>query len=266
MFHTILDKKDEFFKNPDFSVAAIENYLDMNIYNTMYNELQNIPIESYDRYENPFEKKYTLRKSEFPQSVKNFLESFESTDFLTILSEYYPAKKIVFDTPHHYWGVHKFGKGDSLSIHADAGIHPFLNKPKFFTIGLYLNGGWEESMQGSLELWDGESLENDLPEISRCFRKIQTKPNTFVMFENSKKAWHGAPEAYQGDLKLNPRYFVTLSLLLDEDPEFHYNKRKRAYFAKNKHVDDTKEISEFRKLRADDTKAGDLYRFSTNKS
>ncbi len=260
MFQSILDAKDSYFSNPKFPVFAIKSFKEFADYDQMFQDLQAIPMTSYDRYENPFEKKYTLHKKSFPTSVVDFLQSFESDEFLQILKSYYPGKKVCADNHHHYWGVHKFGKDDFLAIHADAGIHPFANKPKFLTIGFYLNKEWNKSHKACLELWEGDSLRESSPEITKCFRKIETEGNTLIMFENTEYAWHGASEPYQGDLEKNPRYFVTLSLLLDEDPSLHHNKRGRAYFAKVKGSVDTEEIESLRKKRSDNSQVAQVYR------
>jgi hypothetical protein len=252
--------KDQYFQNVEFPVLALKKYLHETHYDEMFQDLENIPMSCYDRYENPFEKKYTLHKKSFPTCVIKFLESFESQEFFQVLKSYYPEKKVCPDTHHHYWGVHKFGKDDFLAIHADAGIHPLANKPKFLTIGFYLNKEWNKNHKASLELWEGDSLRESSPEITKCFRKIETEGNTLVMFENTEYAWHGASEPYQGDLENNPRYFVTLSLLLDEDPSTHHNKRGRAYFAKVIGSVDSEELDSLRKKRSDNTQVAQVYR------
>jgi hypothetical protein len=265
MFREVLNAKEEYFKNPNLPVFAIQNFLSEESYKEMFEALQSIGIEHYDRYENPFEKKYTLKKEIFPKCVVDFLESFESDQFMKVLEDYYPGKKICVDSQHHYWGVHKFGRGDSLAVHADAGIHPIANKPKYLTIGFYLNKEWNESLKANLELWEGDSLREESPELIRCFQVIHTKGNTLVMFEDTEYAWHGASEPYQGDLDSNPRYFVTLSLLLDDDPMMHHNQRRRAYFAKVKGSVESPEMQELRKKRADNNQAGNVYRTNVNK-
>lgn len=260
MFQSFVSKKKEYFLNEKLPALSIEQFLPEGKYQSMFNALQQIPMNCYDRYENPFERKYTLKKSEFPESVLLFIEAFESNDFLNVLKEYYPGKKICKDEYKHYWGVHKFGNQDMLALHADAGIHPMMNKPKFLTIGFYLNKEWNETIGANLELWEGDSLREETPELHKCSQEIKTKGNTLIMFECSEYGWHGAPNPYKGDIEKNPRYFVTLSLMLDEDPVNHHNQRKRAYFAKVANIIDSEEISKLRKLRADNNQYANIYR------
>jgi hypothetical protein len=262
MFDQFIDAQDKYFQNKKLPALVIHDFLSEIKYKEMFDTLQSIDIKDYDRYENPFEKKYTLKKLSFPNCVVDFLESFESEEFMKVLKSYYPDKKICRDTYHHYWGVHKFGKGDSLAIHADAGVHPLMNKPKFLTIGFYLNKEWNETLKANLELWEGDSLQQENPEIIHCYKEIHTLANTLVMFENSEFGWHGASESYQGDLKINPRYFVTLSLMLDENPTLHHNKRRRAYFAKRRGTTESAEIQDLRKRRADNQESANVYRIN----
>jgi hypothetical protein len=61
-----------------------DNILDEEYANQLQTEILNIPIECFDRYDNPFEKKYTLRdKFKCTPLLHNFFTYLESEEFVT---------------------------------------------------------------------------------------------------------------------------------------------------------------------------------------
>jgi UDP-N-acetylglucosamine 2-epimerase len=164
-----------------------------------------LPEDAWDRYDNPFERKWTLREKTL--DIFNTLTS----DALIADMEQTFGCSLVRDEHHLYWGAHVFGDGDFLAMHLDAGVHPLQKLRKHVTVGVYLST--EGCDGGHLVFSDGTT-------IAPTF-------NTFVAFENTEDAWHGSPTPVtcHGDAK---RIFVTVSFLSHEPP---VNPREKAYFS-----------------------------------
>ena len=44
-------------------------------------------------------------------------------------------------------------------VHSDFNVHPFLNLTRQINMGVHLNGDWDPSWGGQLELWDQDMSE-----------------------------------------------------------------------------------------------------------
>lgn len=220
-------------------------------------EILGIPESAWDRYDNPFEQKYTLRdKNAFPPLLNSLFQQFESPEFVDHLSEIC-GYRLVCDPTRNFWGVHKYKTGDKLDIHVDAGLHPTTRQKKQLTLGLYLSKNWKEEYGCQFETWRGDSVGTEFPRIYEKVESIAPNFNRAVMFTCNDYAWHGNPvpagcpsDAY--------RIFVTISYLSDE----HYdtNKRTKAYFiARPDDVHDP-DKDRLRPLRADPEICRDIYR------
>ena len=130
------------------------NILPEKIATEAQDEILNISDEKWDRYDNPFENKHTLRnKNDLPPTVTLIFEYLTSHEFLQKLSKVYGIK-LLNDPTKNWWGVHKYDDGDKLDIHVDAGIHPVSKQKKQVTLGIYLSKNWKEENGGHLELWE----------------------------------------------------------------------------------------------------------------
>src|SRR5690349_21806185 len=101
-----------------------DDCLDENFALNIQQEILNIRDEEWDRYDNPFEGKYTLRsKDNLPHYCNELFTYLNSDEFIKELSEIVGVT-LVRDMTKNFWGIHKSKKGDHLDIHVDAGIHP----------------------------------------------------------------------------------------------------------------------------------------------
>jgi len=106
----------------------VENILDNSFAKKCQEEILNLPSEMWDRYNNPFEKKYTLRdKNNFPENCKILFDILNSQEILNILSNIV-GEELYNDTSKNWWGIHKYNNGDYLDIHSDAGNHPITKQ------------------------------------------------------------------------------------------------------------------------------------------
>lgn len=187
-----------------------------------------LPEEAWDRYDNVFEQKWTLRdKHAFPPAIMRLFDDLQSDSWVSALSEVV-GTPLSLDTERHYWGVHKYEKGDSLKIHVDAGVHPILHKKKLITLGVYLSRCWEEGYGCDLEIWDGDSAARDDAVLTKRYASIPPMFNRCVIFTNTDNSWHGNPSRADGTHMSN-RVFLTVSYLSDTLEDFE-NRRSRAYF------------------------------------
>jgi Rps23 Pro-64 3,4-dihydroxylase Tpa1-like proline 4-hydroxylase len=205
------------------------NMVDHHILNEQFaydiqQEILNIPDGRWDRYDNPFEKKYTLRdKNNLPPKCNELFNFLSSQEFIKDLSNV--VGYTLYADPYKHWhGIHKYKDGDFLDIHCDAGIHPISSKRKHITLGIYLSKNWEEINSGHLELWTG--TDNKLMQIHT---KILPTFNTLIIFDNVSNSWHGNPEpvVIPND---ESRIFLTVSYLSDCHDKPFTNLLKKARF------------------------------------
>ena len=159
-----------------------DNFLNEDFAFNIQKEILDIPDSEWDRYENPFESKYTLRnKYTFPENLSKLFDELQSIKFINKLSEI-TGYKLITDPTRNFWGVHKYNNGDKLDIHVDAGLHPITKQKKQVTFGLYLSKNWKKEYDCELEIWSGDnSVLND----SKLYEKIESITpvfNRMIMF------------------------------------------------------------------------------------
>jgi Rps23 Pro-64 3,4-dihydroxylase Tpa1-like proline 4-hydroxylase len=144
-----------------FPYICQDEFLDIDFAQQIQTEIINLPEEAWDRYNNPFEQKYTLRdKYNFPPSLQRLFQELTSDGFVQKLSKLF-GYELLLDTTRNFWGVHTYGPGDKLDIHVDAGIHPTLKLKKQLTLGIYLSYEWKDHYGCDLELWKGDNSANN---------------------------------------------------------------------------------------------------------
>lgn len=220
-------------------------------------EILSLTIDQWDRYDNPFEQKYTLRdKRNFPPKLQQLFDELQTPTFLEQLSTItgWPLK---LDTNRNFWGVHIYKPGDYLDIHVDAGRHPTLGLKKQVTLGIYLSANWKEGYGCELEIWRGTSSANSEAAITEKAEAITPLFNRLVLFNCNDVAWHGNPEPSCAPAE-SRRIFVTISYLSDN--EVDENRRVKAYFVPRPDDPHNPEKDELRLLRADPERYKEIYR------
>lgn len=272
----INSNQDEFWSKKPFPHVVIDNFLSQGQFEDIQKEILDLPLNEFDRYQNPFEMKYTLRdKTNFPQETSKLFTHLQSEEFLSCLKGY-TGLDLKLDISRHYWGVHLFYPGDKLDIHLDAGFHPKNKNLKLITFGLYLSKDYNESFDGQLELWSGDKA--NTTEVAFIDNKVVSIPcfgNKAVIFANTDNAWHGAPTNYKGTEETK-RIFLTISYLFDASVQENknvlleiekkhnvglFNPRSRAYFPAVRNVVDSPEMNELRLRRASE-EATSVYRYN----
>lgn len=220
-------------------------------------EILNIPQGEWDRYDNPFEQKYTLRnKYTLPSKLSELFKKFESQEFIDHLSEV-SGYRLLLDPTRNFWGVHKYKSGDKLDIHVDAGLHPNTKQKKQLTFGLYLSSNWKEEYGCHLELWRGNNSSVESPTIYEKTVSIAPMFNRAVIFTCNDYAWHGNPTPVNCPSDAL-RIFVTISYLSENYSDL--NRRVKALFVARPEDNPDSEKDKLRILRADPEKYKDIYR------
>jgi len=242
-------------KSP-FPYCIYDDALDERFALSLQKDIINEAMTAYDRYENPFEKKWTYRnKDTMPSSCRKLFDYLQSDDFMNELSQQFGVK-LYQDPTKNWWGIHKYSHGDKLDIHVDAGVHPVNGMKKELTLLIYLSQNWKECNGGHLELWNGTNVTSIDPKLLNIHEKILPKFNRMVVFKCTDNAWHGNPEPVSCN-ENETRMLITISYLSDVH---HSNLLSKAYFIArpNDPIDHQKDI--LRRKRADPLLCKDIYK------
>lgn len=249
--HTLSLKRDP------FPYGKLDNFLHEDFALKLQKEIVDVPSDSWDRYDNPFEQKYTLRdKFNFPPLLKDLFQELTSDSFVSNLSEL-SGHSLMLDDTRNFWGVHTYGPGDKLDIHVDAGLHPTLGLKKQVTLGIYLSYDWKEEYGCNLEIWRGENSANNGAKLIEKADSISPLFNRLVLFVCNDYAWHGNPEPANCP-DTSKRIFITLSYLSENFED--QNKRMKAFFIARPSDPADEEKDKLRLLRADPEKYKEMYR------
>ncbi len=245
-----------------FPYIFVDNFLDNDFALELQKEILNIPKPSWDRYENPFESKYTLRdKYDFPPNLIKLFEQLEDITTLDKLS-YICGYKLILDPTRNFWGVHKYDDGDKLDIHVDAGIHPKTKQHKTLTLGIYLSSNWDNSNGCELEIWNGDNSSINNPKIFNKVDSIKPIFNRLVLFTNNDVSWHGNPNPVKNNEPINnpsKQIFVTISYLSNDNINEFKNKKEKAYFIARPEDEPDLEKDKLRLLRSDPNRYKEIY-------
>jgi dTDP-4-dehydrorhamnose reductase len=234
----------------------LDGFLEDGFAKALQHEILSLSDSAWDRYNNPFEQKYTLRdKYNFPPLLRRLFAKFESPEFVDRLSEIC-GYKLLLDETRNFWGVHKYKPGDYLDIHVDAGIHPIMQKKKQLTLGLYLSAQWKEEYGCKLELWKGDNAVLNDAKIYEKVVEIAPLFNRLILFTCNDYAWHGNPEPSCGP-EGSWRIFITLSYMSENTED--QNTRMKAFFVARPEDPVNEEKDRLRLLRADPEKYKEVY-------
>lgn len=246
----------EMIKEP-FPYLKCDEILNPTTALTIQTEILNISEEHWDRYNNPFEKKYTLRnKYSFPPQLNQLFQELTSEQFVSNLSKVV-GYDLKLDETRNFWGVHTYGPADKLDIHVDAGLHPTQLLKKQITLGIYLSYEWKEEYGCHLEIWRGDNASNNDAKLIEKIDSIAPMFNRMVLFECNDYAWHGNPEPANCRPE-SKRIFITLSYLSNN--LIDKNKRMKAFFIARPKDTLDEEKDKMRLLRADPEKYKEIYR------
>jgi Rps23 Pro-64 3,4-dihydroxylase Tpa1-like proline 4-hydroxylase len=252
MFSDISIHPDKYQNTKPFPYMKQDNFLNENFAYLLQQEILNIPDSEWDRYNNPFEQKYTLRdKYNFPPNLKLLFDELQTEEFVSKLSNLC-GYKLLLDDNRNFWGVHKYDSGDKLDIHTDAGLHPENKLKKQLTLGIYLSNNWKKEYGCQLEIWKG-----DKNSISERIDLIEPFFNRLILFTCNDYSWHGNPTPVKCLDKDVKRIFVTISYLSENFAD--ENKKVKAYFVLRPEDPVDLEKDKLRLLRANPDRYKEVY-------
>lgn len=230
--------------------AVIEDAVDVD---NARDSIRALPASSWARYDSPFEAKHTLADKGWLVTSWDLKRLFDWLyDDVHDIAEALFGVDLSPDPDGQYTGVFRYGTGDHLGVHVDAGIHPASGLRKHVTAVLYFGG------DGPLELWEGTNAVMFDGAPSRVFTRAHSiAPNAarLVLFENNDYAWHGTPV----NTGTEDRIVATVSYLSGEVDHWE-NKRQRAYFVPRPDEPWTAETYALRDLRSDPVRFAEAYR------
>jgi Rps23 Pro-64 3,4-dihydroxylase Tpa1-like proline 4-hydroxylase len=260
MLNDIKISPEEYQSIKPYPYYYMDNCMDNNFATELQNEILNIDKEAFDRYENPFETKFTFRdKFNYPPNLNkliNYLEDDNFIDKLSMICGY----KLIKDNERNFNGIHIYNNGDKLDIHVDAGIYHKNGLKKQLTLGIYLSYDWKPEYGCELEVWKGDNAGEDNPKLEKCVFKIAPIFNRLILFTNNDYSWHGNPEPVKNNNTNAKRIFITISYLSDNLND--KNKRNKAYFIARPNDLPNEEKDRLRLLRADPLKYKDVYKYT----
>ena len=253
-----IPENTEYINKIPFPYLIQDNCLEREFAKKCQEEILNIPQEDWDRYNNPFEQKWTLRdKDKLPPTIQQLFDYLTSQEWLNNLSNIVKTQ-LYNDPTKNWWGIHTYDDGDYLDIHSDAGVHPVTHQKKHCTLGIYLSTDWKEENGGYLEIWQGSDINQEERRLDKCIKKILPIFNRFILFDNTNNAWHGNPEPVKCK-NGERRIFLTISYLSNKHDGEYSNRRKKALFIKHPDEPKDKVKERLRLIRADAEKFKEVY-------
>lgn len=224
-------------------IHIVDQVLSTTRANILRNQIQAPSDNHWDRYDNPFEQKWVMKKP-YDVSLQESIDLLR-LDVMKIADRVFPEYEIVCDENKHFEAVFTYVQGDYLSLHLDADIEPASRMSKAVTALLYLSSNGV--VGGNLEFWRGTRQVPiwKIGEVNPLF-------NTLVLFSNHSTAWHGNP----GLVTQGFRTVITFSFL----NHARAYSRERAFFAPEPDEYWSPEVYELRDKRADAYSYSQVYR------
>lgn len=184
----------EKFSSNDFESAEgfphieIENAIPSEKAKELSRDFNNLSPEALQYYSH-FNAKVTssIGRKYLSPSMLETIDYFQSDSFINLLEKTTGLKGILPDKGLAQGGILDYPAGNFVNLHTDNLTHPFDHSLKTaLTVLLYLNEDWDDSYNGSLEIWDSKAR-NKIKEFSPSFNKM-------VILKAGKETIHGLPE------------------------------------------------------------------------
>ena len=171
---------------------------------------------------------------------------FNSQPFLEFLEGLSAIDGLMPDPYFVGGGFHEIGRGGKLGIHADFRINNKLHLSRRMNVIVYLNEGWHDEYNGSLELWSRD--------MKNMVKSVAPVWNRCVIFNTDADSYHGHPEPLAVPESVRRRsvalyYYTASKAIYEELPN-----RSTMYFARP--GDDASVRREAANLRMDQHLAG----------
>lgn len=181
--------------NQPYPHIVIDNFLDIDVVNRIYNDFPKPDQIDFYKYDNPLEKKLAMDQiAKLPESISEVFLNFNSPTFLKFLENLTGIDGLIPDPYLRGGGIHQSVNKGKLDIHIDFNKHPKLNLERRLNVLLYLNKDWKEEYNGDFQLWKGHVDKNGKHVLESLEKRVYPIFNRFVAFSTSEKSYHGFPE------------------------------------------------------------------------
>ena len=174
-----------------FDHYVIDNFVTEEMGHNLSSQFPDYNSASWFEYNNPLERKRTIRDWGMFPSETYQLFSYLCGDQLDIIKELTGCYDLYSDYGLHGAGWHIHKRGDHLNVHLDYSIHPYAKLQRKYNLIIYLTPDWDPSWGGGLELWSHNQQLN-LPSIK--VKTIDCKFRRAVLFDTTQNSWHGVSE------------------------------------------------------------------------
>ena len=171
--------------------------------------------------------RYQKKKRDFgnfelmPKSIKEIIKSFYSHEFIFILEKKFKIKNIKPDWTLRGGGMHSSQKGGFLKLHSDFIYTRKSKMRRVLNLLIYLNSNWQDSWNGSLELWNNE--------MTQCKKKVSPLINNAIIFRTDMDSNHGFPEPITCPNNIS-RMSIALYYYIEEKKILPISIKKRKLF------------------------------------
>ena len=237
--------RDSFLNASPFEHVVIDNFLDENYANELY-ELFPETFDGWYKYENPIEFKFTYDNIDYlDEKMKNFFYYLSSDKLIEIFRKITNINDLTYDEYLHGAGLHCHPRYGKLNVHLDYEKHPFSGKERRVNVIFFLSKNWNNIWNGQNELWDKEA--------PKCVKKTDVVFNRAIIFKTNDVSWHGLSETILCPEKEYRKSvaFYYLSPLISVKNEHNYRKKAKYIITeeKNKNNDGLKMLCEIRSNR-----------------
>ena len=165
-------------------------------------------------------KKRSNWKSEFdiPDNILDTVRIFNSSLFLTKLSEIFNIPKLIPDPYFTGGGLNITERGGLLDVHIDGNYHDASGLNRRLNVIFFLNSSWKSEWGGQFCLYDKEG--------NQCKKKILPNFNRLLAFETSDISYHGLPEPLNCPEEVSRKSIILYYYTKQERPLKHNIHRK----------------------------------------
>ena len=239
-----IDKlKEKFINSEPFENVVIDNFLEENYVEKLYNTFPN-SYDNWYKYENPIEVKYAYDNiNELDEPLKNYFYYLSSKKIIDLFKKITGIENLEYDEYLHGAGLHCHPRHGRLNIHLDYEKHPYSGKERRINVILFLSKDWKEEWNGSNELWNED--------VSKCIKRTDVKFNRAIIFKTNDISWHGISQKIMcpNNIFRKSLAYYYISPLNSIKSQSDY--RKKAKFTKQKNEKFDKNMLELYNIRSE---------------
>jgi Rps23 Pro-64 3,4-dihydroxylase Tpa1-like proline 4-hydroxylase len=239
-----IDKlKEKFINSEPFENVVIDNFLEENYIEKLYNTFPN-SYDNWYKYENPIEVKYAYDNiNELDEPLKNYFYYLSSKKIIDLFKKITGIEDLEYDEYLHGAGLHCHPRYGRLNIHLDYEKHPYSGKERRINVILFLSKDWKEEWNGSNELWNKD--------VSKCIKRTDVKFNRAIIFKTNDISWHGISQKIMcpNNIFRKSLAYYYISPLNSIKSQSDY--RKKAKFTKTKYENFDKNMLELYNIRSE---------------